>query len=303
MKKSICFFSSFFVGGKIPYYVEYYITQCRPHFDEFIYLYNEQSLDTSSSEFLAQKNIQAFPVKNEGYDFGMWYKAFQTIDPSAYHMVSLINDSCILFRPIDDVFTTIKNSSSHYIGMLRSDRYAPHIQSFFVIIKKEAVPLAFEYFLQKGIVTDYRQVIQTYEIGLSQYMIQRGLKIEGLYNKGFENFDKNPSFARVKELIEEGMPMIKKKIVFRNYRGLEHYWVVRMNFNTDYRIYFNFIKKQYNKETLIDMERVMIDAPRQHHFDLFLFAMARGIANFLRAIPGMRWLFHQFILLIKKFRK
>ncbi|MFN6380056.1 MAG: rhamnan synthesis F family protein [Flavobacteriales bacterium] len=303
MKKSICFFSSFFVGGKIPYYVEYYLTQCRQHFDEFIYLYNEQILDASSADFLAQNNIQAFPVKNEGYDFGMWYKAFKSIDSQSYHTVALINDSCILFRPMDDVFKAIQNSKAHYIGMLRSDRYAPHIQSFFVIIKDEAVPAAFEYFLQKGIVSDYRQVIQTYEIGLSQHMIQQGFHIEGLYNKGFESFEKNPSFARVKELIEEGMPMIKKKIVFRNYRGLEHYWVVRMNFNADYRIYFDFIKKQYDKSSLIDIERVMRDAPRQHHFDLFLFAIARGCANFLRAIPGMRWLFHQSILLIKKFRK
>jgi hypothetical protein len=303
MKKSICFFSSFFIGGKIPYYVEYYLEQCRPQFDEIVYLFNEQSLHNDSQSFLKKNSIKAFPVKNEGYDFGMWYKAFQTIDPTSYHTVALINDSCILFRPLDDIFKTIQTSSAHYIGMLRSDRYAPHIQSFFVVIKNEAVSIAFEYFLQKGIVSDYRQVIQTYEIGLSQHIIQKGFTIEGLYNKGYEDYPKNPSFARVKELIEEGMPMIKKKIVFRNYRGLEHYWVVRMNFNTDYRIYFNFIKTQYNPDTIIDIDRVMADAPRQHHFDLMLFAIARGFANALRSIPGMRWLFHQFILLIKKFRK
>jgi len=131
-------------------------------------------------------------------------------------------------------------------------------------------------------------------------MITKGVHIFSLYNNANRSYEKNPSFSLVKGLIEEGMPLIKKKIVFRNYRGLEYYWVVRMNFDTDYRKYFKFIEEKYS-EGIIDFDRVMKDAPKQGHGDLFWFALARGLANFVRAIPGSRWLFHSLVKFYKRY--
>jgi len=306
--KSVCLYSSYVNGTNIPYYVEYYLLQLKAHFDLIIYITNKRELDEEASLFLSTNGIEFLKVENEGYDFGMWHKGLNLICPDfvagnrncSFDRVALVNDSCILFKSLDEDFSRINQSGAGYSGMIISDRYATHLQSFFLVIDGEAVNLLFDYFAEHGIVKDYRQVIQTYEIGLTQRMIAEGVKVFSLYNNQYRDFPKNPSFALVKELIDKGMPLIKKKIVFRNYRGLEYYWVVRMNFDTDYRKYFKQIRNIY-ATGLIDLDRVMEDAPRKSTWDIFFFAIARSIANAARMVPGFRWLFHKLIEIFKKY--
>ncbi len=307
MKSSVCLYSSFVSGDGIPYYVRYYLEQLRPHFVKLIYITNERNLRPEALSYLETQKIELLLVKNEGYDFGMWYKAIQKLESElnqpvyeCFSKIALINDSCILFKDLKHDFDEIEKSNALYHGMVISDRYATHIQSFFLVIRNEAIKVLAAYFQRNGLVTDYRQVIQRYEIGLTQEMIRCGIPIHSLYNTHNRAFHKNPSFALVRQLIEEGMPLVKKKIVFRNYRGLEYYWVVRMNFDTDYRKYVRLIREKYGNDT-IDFDLVMADAPKKGHVDLWLFAIARAVANFLRAIPGCRWLFYKLINFYKKY--
>lgn len=301
--KSLCLYSSYFSGSEIPYYVRYYLEQLVPHFSRIIFVNNRKELAENSLSFLKQHGIVAMMVENEGYDFGMWGKAIASTDIREYDRVALINDSCILFKDLHQDFKRINESSADYMGMIISDRYATHLQSFFLIIGKRAIPVLKAHFEEHGMILDYRNLIQVYEIGLTQRMLKENMVVESLYNNAHRDHAKNPSFALVQELIEEGMPMIKKKIVFRNFRGLEFYWVVRMNFEVDYRKYFRQIKEKYGDAT-IDLRRVMSDAPKKGHVDILLFSMARKTANVLRAIPGVRWLSHRLIDVYKKyFRK
>lgn len=302
MKNSICLFSSFFNSAHVPYYVQYYVLQLSKHFNKVVFLTNEKELNQHSVRFFQENNIALELVKNEGYDFGMWGKAMQKYPVLEYDYVALINDSCILFRPLHSDFDRIERGTADVYGMVLSDRYATHLQSFFLVFNKKATELAHRYFQQTGLVADYREVIQKYEIGLSQHFLSHGLKLEGLYNQGFSAFPKNPSFARVRELIEEGMPMIKKKIVFRNYRGLEYYWVVRMGFDTDYRKYVRYIEHKYKGQDIIKFSEVMRDAPKQGHADLWLFAVARSLANGAKAIAPLKWLILKSIAIAKKWR-
>lgn len=300
MNNSLCLFSSYFNAPDVPYYVEYYLLQLRKHFTRVVFLTNEKSMNMT---FFEQHGIECMIVKNEGYDFGMWGKAMQALPVSNYDYLALINDSCILFKPLDDDMQRMAQGTADVYGMVLSDRFATHLQSYFLVMNKKALMLAKTYFDHTGLITEYREVIQRYEIGLSQHFLQSGLKLEGLYNKGFSAFPKNPSFARIEALIDEGMPMIKKKIVFRNYRGLEYYWVVRMDFNADYRSYVRRIRSRYAQQDIIDFDRVMQSAPHQHHFDIFLFAIARFLARIARSIPPVRWLFYRTIDALKRRRR
>ena len=307
MKSSICLYSSYVSGDGIPYYVRCYLEQLRPHFVRIIYLTNERNLQQEALLYLATNNIELLQVRNEGYDFGMWFKAIQKLELElgqplyeSFSKVGLVNDSCILFKDLNGECQAIENSSASYHGMVIYDRYATHLQSFFLVIRNEAVKIMTDYFHRNGIVTDYRQVIQQYEIGLTQEMIRSGIEIHSLYNNQNRSYHKNPSFALVRELIEEGMPLIKKKIVFRNYRGLEYYWVVRMNFDTDFRKYFGVIEQKYGNKT-IDLKRVMYDAPKSGCTDLWLFAIARGFVRFVKFLPGSRFMFFGLLSFYKKY--
>jgi lipopolysaccharide biosynthesis protein len=290
-KGSICLFSSFFTGSKLPFYVWYYLSNLKPHFSKIVFITNQKE-DNQWQKELENLGIDILEVQNEGYDFGMWGKAIELYQIGQYEMVALVNDSCILFRPLDEEMNRIASMKEEYIGLVISDRIESHIQSYFIVARGRAVSLMADYFRLKGLITEYRQVIHTYEIGMSQYMLANGVKIAGLYNAEHRNYPKNPSFARIGELIEEGIPMIKKKIMFRNYRGLEHYWVVRMNFNTDYRHYVRKIRARYPGDNrLIDFDRVMLDAPRKGHWDIMFYEASRHIANAARYVPGVKPVF------------
>jgi lipopolysaccharide biosynthesis protein len=295
---SLCLYSSYFTEESIPYYVRFYLEQLVPHFSKIVFINNKKDLRDESLAFLTAKGIDIMMVKNEGYDFGMWYKAFNEYNGMSYQRVALVNDSCILFKDLDDDFRRINSSDADYIGMVISDRYATHLQSFFLVINDKAIPHVASYFTQHGLVSDYSQIIETYEIGLTQKLIEVGLKIQSLYNNTHRSNPKNPSLALATELIEEGLPLIKKKLLFRNYRRFEYVWVVRMNFETDYRKHIAHIKRKY-ATGLIDFDRVMSDAPRQGHLDIWFIATGQTCAHTLRKIPGARWMFHRMMAIYK----
>lgn len=299
-KTGICLFSSYFNGNTLPYYVEYYVIELKRHFDKVLFITNSKS-DGNWKESLRVLEVEVMQVDNEGFDFGMWYKAMLKIDLPSWKEIALVNDSCILFRPIDEDMSKIRNMSDEYVGMVLSDRYKRHLQSYFIVAKGKAVPLMSSYFLEHGIVPDYREVIQTYEIGLSDFMRQNEVKVTSLYNRGFESYPKNPSFARIEALIEEGIPMIKKKIIYRNFRGLEYYWVIRMNFSTRYKKYIRLIRMKYGESNIIDFDKVMSEAPRKGSGDIWLMESGRFVANGLRLIPGARWLFRKGVQWYKSF--
>lgn len=300
-RNGICLFSSYFNGSTLPYYVEYYVRELNQHFLKVLFITNQKG-EGAWKESLNRMNVEVMEVQNEGYDFGMWYKAMLKIDVSTYTELALVNDSCILFRPIGEDMSKIRSMNEDYVGMVLSDRYSPHLQSYFVVAKGKAVPLMLSYFQEHGIVQEYREVIQTYEIGLSVHMSKNNVGIGTLYNEGFSDYPKNPSFARIEKLIHEGIPMIKKKILYRNFRGLEYYWVIRMNFSTRYWKYIRIIQEKYHGSGIIDFDRVMKDAPKKGTADIWLMESGRFIANTIRLIPGATWLFRHSIKLIKSLK-
>ena len=50
--------------------------------------------------------------ENEGFDFGLWYHAFLKYNVDLYDKIALVNDSCILFKSLDDFILTKKLDSN-----------------------------------------------------------------------------------------------------------------------------------------------------------------------------------------------
>lgn len=245
--KSICFFSSFFNTPAIPYYVQYYLIELKKHFSEIIFITNEKQLSPDAEQFLSNANIELMKVKNEGFDFGMWYKAFQSYDVSTYDRVGLINDSSILFRNLDDFFDWTVREPLDYCGIIDCNLHSYHVQSYFVIINKRAIPLVKDYFGKNGIITDFKQVIMVYEIGLSAYMVKAGMNVKGYFSFKEANVG-NPSWMKAKELIRNGFPLVKKKIIARNYGESDYKGIVAAGFDPYPSHYFKLIKKVIGRD-------------------------------------------------------
>jgi lipopolysaccharide biosynthesis protein len=300
--KSICLFSSFFNQNKIPYYVKYYLEELRNYFTDVVLLTNEKKLEQPDIQYLQDLNIDLKMYDNEGYDFGMYYKAIKEYDLKSYERVGLINDSCILFKSLAHVFNRIDSSDWDYCGLVSSKRISFHIQSYFIVINRNAIAPLRDYFLNNGIITDYKKVIQTYEVGLSKHIQSLQLKAGALYSSKDNIEQHNPSFFVIEELIKEGMPMIKKKIIFRSYRRGEYLTLLRMKFNVDERYYINLIKKNNSVHDGIDFKKVLKDFPKKNMMDIYLYKLILFFYNVASKSKLLTYLFHKFILIRRRWR-
>ena len=301
--KSICFFSSYFNQPTIPYYIKYYLEELTRHFTEVVLLTNEKNIPAADLDYLKNKNILLLTVKNEGYDFGMWHKAFQRFDVSKYDRIGLINDSSILFKSLAPVFEWVNKNNYDYCGLIDSISKGYHIQSYFVIINKNAIHLVAEYFMHTGIVNGYNEVILSYEIGLSQHLLNKGMKLGAMYNKRHKVTDRNPSFFIITDLIKDGIPMIKKKIIFRSYRLGDYLTWFRTNFNIDHRFYIKKIIEANTNISIIDFAKVMKDAGYdKSQIDIYAYNFVLAIYRIASKSNLLKYLFHRLIDVKRFFR-
>ena len=300
--KSICFFSSYFNQDTIPYYVKYYLEELKKHFSEVVFLTNKKRLSDNEISYLKNLNIDLMLFDNEGYDFGMWYKAMKEFDFSTYERVGLINDSAILFKSLAKTFEQINSSNWDYCGLVASKRISFHIQSYFVIINKNAINLVRDYFMNNGIVNDYKQVIKTYEVGLSAYLQEKKLNVGALYFSKKNIEQHNPSFLIIEELIQEGLPLIKKKIIFRSYRKGEYLSLLRMKFNINQLYYIKYIENSNENEKLINFDLVLNDFPNKNIFDIYIYRIILFFYKIASKSKILRYVFHQLIFFRRKLR-
>lgn len=256
--KSICFFSSYFNQEEIPYYVNFYLENLRPFFTELVFITNEKKLNEQSTSFLDTNKIQLLYVSNEGWDFGMWYKAFKIYDVNTYDRIGLVNDSCILFKSPQPFFEWLNKELYDYCGMVDSNAFQYHIQSYFIIINKRAIKEVYQYFMKHGILADVKQVIHTYEVGLSAHLQQKGYSLGACYTTKEYKGEYSPTFLIPKELIERGFPLIKKKIIFSSFRKDEYLTLIRMKFRLHPKAYIQFIKAHTSANELIDFNKIGI---------------------------------------------
>ncbi len=300
--KSICFFSSYFSGNQIPYYVKFYLEELSNYFSEIVLLTNEKLILQSELDYLSFKKIQLRLYENEGMDFGMWYKALNEYDRTDYNKIGLINDSCILFKSLKPFFEWENKSELDYSGMVATGKVSYHLQSYFLIVNKNAIPFVYEFFKENGIKKTYKGIILNYEIGLSEYLLKNKMKIGGYFD--YKNrTDVNPSFILADELIEKGSPLIKKKIISHNYYLGDYLTWFRNNFNIDYRYYVDLIKKNNTEEALIDFDKVIKELnPDSSLSYISKYNMGLATYKILSKSAALRFLFHRFILMRRKLR-
>lgn len=248
VQKSLCVFMHYSKHEQIPKYVSLYIRELSKFFTEVILV---SSYKKKPTDFLTEnKNLATIFVENEGYDFGMFYKVFKQIDASEYHQIACINDSNILFSDLSKIFRWGSNKHVDFWGLIDSNE-APwfsshqinyHVQSHFLVFNENAIkclPTYFDtvdtnaIFNEKDPKKLRRLVIDQWEIGLSQFLLNTGLKSASFCNSKtllakYNSKGKNITHSLHKELIKEGYPLLKKKIVlkksWRSWFGLKEPW-------------------------------------------------------------------------------
>lgn len=229
-------------------YVQYYLNELFLYFDEVKMVTNKRKIIREPDILNREISIQF--VDNEGYDFGMFYKAFQKIKPSAYNQIACINDSNILFSELKPIFTWGLTQKVDFWGLVdsyespwfSSHKNNYHIQSHFLVFNEQAInalPAFFETLDMKKIFSENdsvklrRFIVDEWEIGLSQFLLNKGFKSASFFDSKilsakYKNKGKNITFSLHKELIKEGYPLLKKKVAlkksWRTFFGKEEPW-------------------------------------------------------------------------------
>jgi hypothetical protein len=234
----LCLFSSYSEKNTIDNYIKYYIKELSNHFDKIIFITNHRQIDIEDTKFLNENNIVLKLVENKGYDFGMYYHVIKDLDVKDIQILGLVNDSCILFKRLDNFFTWFNNQKIDLGGFTDSITYQKHIQSYFWVFKKRVIHFVKDYFLKHGIIENVADLILTYELGFCKHLLDNDFKIAALYNqKLFDNYDGNMSTEIVEKLLEKGIPLIKRKVIYKHFRADEVSYLQHKNidFNKDYK--------------------------------------------------------------------
>lgn len=231
---NLCIFIHFGEYDFIPRYVRIYLQELTLHFDEILFISNDRPI-TSGLDSLPPKT-EVMWVPNEGYDLGMFYKAFQTLDLGKIRQIACINDSNVLFDELKSVFDWGRDNKLDFWGIIDSyqkpwfsthaDNF--HLQSHFLVFEEEAIkklPLFFQsldltrLFQQTNQKLLRQHTIDQWEIGLSQFLIKEGLSVGSFVaTKDFSarhhlKSNANLSHKYYSKLMEEGYPLMKKKVL------------------------------------------------------------------------------------------
>lgn len=132
------------------------------------------------------------PRPNVGYDFGAWRDGLASIDRTAFDEVICVNDS--VYGPLFDLAPALasrRTSDADLWGMVVSEQPSsrhlprqPHVQSWFFAMRRPllAAPWFERFWSSVEPMPTKRDVIDRYEIGLSQSAIEAGFSIAGLYD-------------------------------------------------------------------------------------------------------------------------
>lgn len=192
--KRLCVFAHWDRDNIIDDYVVYYLKALKKVCDCIIFV--------SDTECSPQKiaDVADFTIigRHGEYDFGSYKRGFFFAKDKGlvFDELLLVNDSVYgPFYSLEPIFDKMSKKKCDYWGLTRNnyglkktkedvlEPYRPHIQSYFILLKKETFGV-FEKFI-KGIIRkdSKNDIIISYEIGLSETLKTNGFKCAVYINR------------------------------------------------------------------------------------------------------------------------
>lgn len=215
----LCLFCHYSDTDTIPNYVVYYLEKLLEVTDKVVLLTNDRGGDIRNISQVEDMGIEYRIYKNEGYDFGMYYK-FIMNEETECDRLWLVNDSMVLFNNLHGISQWIKTEKSGYMGLTDNVEKGWHIQSYFLVFTKHSQKLLKEYMGSNGICNTFNEVVDVYEVGLSKFLIDHSVRLSVRYSyKDIKMFNElNCVVFYPDYFIKNGLPMIKKKVLLNSFR-------------------------------------------------------------------------------------
>jgi len=243
--RRVCLFAAYDPDGMVDEYVVDYVSELAKYADVF-YLADREMPESELAK-LDDVTMGAWGMRHGQYDFGSYARladlvGWNTIEQ--YDELLLVNDSCYLLRPLDDVFSRMDGKSCHWWGLqatkgiyqtrrepanqfrepismesVRSvlvDRFEQDyvydflVGSFFVAYRKPVIddPEFRRYLHSVATEPTKRHIVKKYEIGLTRWLIQHGHSFDTYMSRLFPF---HPVFTRwYFRMVDDGFPVLKR---------------------------------------------------------------------------------------------
>ena len=220
-KRRLAVYAAYDADGFVDKADIYYIRALQEIADNIIYIADNELIAGEAEKI--SKEVNYIKAEKHGeYDFGSYKRGFMYAKEHGMlddiEELILCNDSCYApIHPFKPIFDKMQNEQIDFWGITENIEIARHIQSYFIVFRPQVFKAkVFENFLasvkpQKRV----RDVIENYEIGLSQTLIKAQFKCKAyipyperypLPIKGATNLTACPIW-----MINQGSPIVKKK--------------------------------------------------------------------------------------------
>lgn len=159
-------------------YVVYYLKRLHEVCSHIVFVTTSNAPKTELSRIrdICQSIIQR---ENVGYDFMSYKVGLQSLDIGGFDEVVICNDS--VYGPLfslDETFARMQKVECDFWGMTESHDKAYHLQSYFIVFRKKVLESrCFGLFWETiSNASNKYEIIDKYEVGLSQAFIQCGLR-------------------------------------------------------------------------------------------------------------------------------
>lgn len=226
----IVLYASYQTGKELPGYVRFALQHLSETPFRIVLLTNKRELSPETLAFLQERNIFLYLTENHGFDFGMWRRFLKDLANgrgnfttlSGISRLVLMNDSIVYYRNrFQEFFDRAERSDADAVSLTKSLEYRPHLQSFFLYLKQEALGAFYMHLLETPEQENYYDVVHRLEIGTASAFDDAEVKTTAL-------FDTNSiSILSFKSLIQEGAGFVKRKLLQHRFNIKEKFFFVR----------------------------------------------------------------------------
>ena len=226
--KRVAIYAHYDGRGVVRRYVEYQLRRLREACDEVVFV-STAELPEAELAKVRPYCVRATLRENVGYDFAMWKHELLQMPLDDVDELVLTNSSVFgpLF-PLQDAFAKMAPVACDFWGMTESPTPLWHLQSYFLVFRGMALrhPCFRQFWESLYPYRTKRQLIYSYELGLSTFLVEHGLRAAAYapyeqiaqvaprypWSRRREPPELNPSIFFPFALIERGMPFVKVEI-------------------------------------------------------------------------------------------
>jgi lipopolysaccharide biosynthesis protein len=156
--------------------------------------------------------------RNEGYDFGSWAVAMAAREELLDRpYVLVVNDSLVgPFAPLDAVVADFEQTTADVWGMVESNQFASHLQSFFRGFRYGvlAEPAMRRFWRDLRVIPDKSNLIEAYEFGFTEFLARHGFSTtQFVHHSEVVGEGLNPTIIGWRALLDAGVPFVKRELV------------------------------------------------------------------------------------------